>query len=162
VNKPTLIKFSFVFVTTATILMAGVSQSAIARETATVPIVKTSGDTSLGTVKDSGTTPIVAIPSQTDVTAKPTGEPTDDTVSVTITVNVAPTTDTILSIETSHPDALSFPATVTLPAGSTSVTATGVIVPGDYKHHKNVKIEVTANGTTVQTKVKVHYVSEQD
>ncbi len=161
-NKTTLIKFSFVFVTTATILMAGVPQSAIARETATVPIVKTNSEANLGSVKDSTTIPIVATPTQSDVTAKPGGEPSDDTVTVTISVNSAPTTDTVLTIDTSHHDALSFPATVTIPAGTTSITTSGVIVPGDGKHHKNVRIYVTGNGTTIETKVKVHYVSEQD
>ena len=126
--------------------MAGVPQSAIARETATVPIVKTNSEANLGSVKDSTTIPIVATPTQSDVTAKPGGEPSDDTVTVTISVNSAPTTDTV----------------VTIPAGTTSITTSGVIVPGDGKHHKNVRIYVTGNGTTIETKVKVHYVSEQD
>ena len=161
-NKTTLIKFSFVFVATATVLLAGVPQSAIAKETATVPIIRSTSDSSLTKPKDTSTTPIVAVPTQADVTARPGGEPDDTNVSITVTVNAAPATDTVLTVEATHPDALSFPATVTVPAGSTTATVIGTVVPGDFSHHKNVHIYVSANGTTVESKVRVHYVHEQD
>lgn len=160
--KTTLIKYSFIALTASVLATIGTNSAAFAKETSTVPIVKVGESSIASSVKDSNTTPIIATPATSDVTARPSGEPTDNTVSITVTVNSAPSTDTALSVDWTHPDAISFPSSVTVPAGSSSVTFVGTITPGNYEHHKNVRISISGNGATVDTKVRVHYVSEQD
>lgn len=141
---------------------AGLPQKAYARETGTVPIIKAPKDLVMASTKDNSVIPIVSNPSQTDVTAPVSPSPTDSTFTVTIGVNVAPTSDTVVTLDTNHPNAVSLPATVTVPAGQTSVEVTVTVSAGQYAHHKNVKISATANGTTVEGKIRVHYVGEQD
>ena len=161
-NKTTLIKLSFVFVTAVVSMAAGLPQKAYARETGTVPIIKAPKDLVIASTKDNSAIPIVVNPSTTDVTASDSPTPTDSTFTVTITVNQAPITDTVITLASTHSEAIGLPATVTVPAGQTSVDVTVSVTPGQFPHHKNVKISATANGTTVEGKIRVHYVGEQD
>ena len=161
-NKTTLIKLSFVFVTAVVSMAAGLPEKAYARETGTVPIIKAPKDLLMASTKDNTVIPIVSNPSQTDVTAPVNPSPTDTSFTVTIGLNAAPTSDTVLTLETNHPNAVGIPSTVTVPAGQTSIDVTVTVTPGQYAHHKNVKISATANGSTVESKVRVHYVGEND
>jgi len=142
---------------------ATLPQKVLAVETGTVPIVKAPPVNALTRVKDNGTIPIVGTPSTTDPVAPPPGgSPDDPTFNLTITVNAPVTQDTVLELDTTHPDAVNVPATVTVPAGSSTVTTTISVVPGYSAHHKSVKIFISANGTTIHTRVRVHYHGEQD
>jgi len=162
VNKSSLLKISLVCAATIVALGASVPQKVLASETGTVPIIKTSSTAALSTTKDNGTVPIVANPSQSDVTANPGDSPYDETFEVTISVNAPPSVATTLNLETDHPEAVGVPASVVVSPGSSTVTTTITVTHGNYSHHKNVKISVSANGTTVDAKVKVHYVGETD
>ena len=161
-NKSSLIKFSLVCATAVIALGATLPQKVMASETGTVPIVSTPSELALSGTKDNGTVPIVATPSSTDVTANPGCNPYDEAFTVTITVNVPVSSATTLAIEADHPDAVEAPSSVIVPAGSSTVEATFYVKHGDASHHKNVKIQVSANGTTIETKVRVHYVGETD
>lgn len=160
-NKSSFFKLSLICATVLVAVGASLPQRTFASETGTVPIIKTQS-TALSSVKDSGTVPIIANPSKQDVTAPPPGTPDDLSFTLEITVNEPTTVDTALALDTNHPEAIGLPDSVVVPAGSSTVTLTVPVTPGYAEHHKHVKVYVSANGTTVENHVNVHYHGELD
>jgi len=136
-------------------------QKVLASETGTVPIIKAQSS-EFSRVKDNSTIPIITQPGQEQVTAPPSNSPDNYTFEVTVTVNAAPSRATELSLETNHPDAVGLPSTVVVPAGSSTVTFTVSVTPGYAEHHKNVKIDASANGSTASGKIRIDYHGEID
>lgn len=143
-------------------LVATRPQPVLAQETGTVPIIKVQPTTELSHVRDNSTIPIITDPSQDQVTAPPSCSPDDYSFEVTITVNAAPSQATVIDLDTNHPDAIGLPSSVVVQPGSSTVTFTVSVTPGYAEHHKNVKINASANGSTATGKVRIDYHGEID
>jgi hypothetical protein len=142
---------------------ATVPQKLMAQETGTVPIIGAPSKMTLSNVKDNGTVPIIGTPSNPDPVAPPPGgTPDDATITLEITVNAPTTVDTPLTLETDHPELIGLPSTAIVSAGNSTTSVTVTVTPGYAEHHRHVKMFISSNGTTVETKIRVHYQGEID
>lgn len=161
-NNPSILKVSLICAAVLITVGATVPQSALAQETGTVPIIKAPTANALARVKDNGTIPIITQPGQNQVTAPPSDSPDSDSFTVTVTVNAPVTEDTVLTLETNHSESIGLPSTATVTAGNSTVTFTVSVTPGQYRNHKDVRIDASCNGTTTSGKIRIDYHGEND
>lgn len=157
--------FKLSFVASALFVVVGGTQpqQAFGSQTGTLPVIVGPGSSSLtrGT-KDNGTLPVIIVPSN----PTPHGDGSaggfgDQTFTVTVTVNQPSTDDQVISLSSTHPHLVSVDPTVTVLAGSSTATATYTVPYSFAKHHHNVKLVASCNGSSVDCTVQVHYKNEE-
>ena len=154
------------FVVAAFLVVAGAAQPtrAFGSQTGTLPvIVKPNSELLVAGTKDNGSLPVIIVPSTTSVHGDGGGSGlSDQTFTVTVTLNNVTTTDQSVELTSSHSNLIHIDSNVVVPAGSNTATATFTVPYNSHRHHKNVHLAATCNGTTVDCVVQVHFHNEED